>query len=79
MSASLVGSEMCIRDRELIRQSRVSADGEKKPGLTMDDPTPFGRYLGCDHITGEKVSPITGKCVRILEYVMSEFMEQCVE
>eukprot|EP00969_Alexandrium_andersonii_P065863 2903884-Alexandrium_andersonii.AAC.1 len=51
---------------ELIRQSRVSAEGEKKPGLAMDDPTPFGRYLGCDHITGEKVSLITGKRVRIL-------------
>eukprot|EP00969_Alexandrium_andersonii_P298316 13186170-Alexandrium_andersonii.AAC.1 len=64
---------------ELIRQSRLSADGERKPGLTMDDPTPFGRYLGCEHITGEKVSPITGKRVRILEYDMSEFMELCVE
>eukprot|EP00969_Alexandrium_andersonii_P290642 12846183-Alexandrium_andersonii.AAC.1 len=45
----------------------------------MDDPTPFGRYLGCGQITGEKVSPITGKRVRILEYDMSEFMERCVE
>eukprot|EP00969_Alexandrium_andersonii_P277081 12247304-Alexandrium_andersonii.AAC.1 len=64
---------------DLVRQSRVSADGEKKPRLTLDDPTPFGRYLGCEHITGEKVSPITGRHVRILEYGMSEFMEHCVE
>eukprot|EP00969_Alexandrium_andersonii_P116091 5134022-Alexandrium_andersonii.AAC.1 len=45
----------------------------------MDDPTPFGRYLGCEHITGERISPVTGKRVRVLEYDMSEFMEQCVE
>eukprot|EP00969_Alexandrium_andersonii_P010252 447161-Alexandrium_andersonii.AAC.1 len=45
----------------------------------MDDPTPFGRYLGCEHITGERVSPIAGKRVRVLEYDMSEFMEQCAE
>eukprot|EP00969_Alexandrium_andersonii_P007883 343542-Alexandrium_andersonii.AAC.1 len=64
---------------DLIRQSRVSAEGEKKPGLAMDDPTPFGRYLGCEHITGERVSPITGKRVRALEYELSEFVEQCVE
>eukprot|EP00969_Alexandrium_andersonii_P075931 3347897-Alexandrium_andersonii.AAC.1 len=50
---------------ELIRQSRLSADGERTPGLTMGDPTPFGRYLGCEHITGERVSPIRGKCVRM--------------
>eukprot|EP00969_Alexandrium_andersonii_P042205 1851372-Alexandrium_andersonii.AAC.1 len=45
----------------------------------MDDPTPFGRYLGCEHITCERVSPITGKRVRVLEYDMSEFMDQRVE
>eukprot|EP00969_Alexandrium_andersonii_P155359 6868433-Alexandrium_andersonii.AAC.1 len=45
----------------------------------MDDPTPFGRYLGCEHITGEKVSPLAGKRVRILEYDMSACMEQCFE
>eukprot|EP00969_Alexandrium_andersonii_P329966 14582252-Alexandrium_andersonii.AAC.1 len=39
----------------------------------MDEPTPFGRYLGCDHITGEWLSPITGRRVRVLEYDMSEF------
>eukprot|EP00969_Alexandrium_andersonii_P239105 10555817-Alexandrium_andersonii.AAC.1 len=45
----------------------------------MNDPTPFGRCLRCEHITGERVSPITGKRVRVLEYDMSEFMEQCIE
>eukprot|EP00969_Alexandrium_andersonii_P319825 14129874-Alexandrium_andersonii.AAC.1 len=45
----------------------------------MDDPTPFGRYLGCEHVTGERVSPITGKRVKVLEYDVSEFMEQCVK
>eukprot|EP00969_Alexandrium_andersonii_P174517 7716703-Alexandrium_andersonii.AAC.1 len=42
---------------ELVRQSRLSAEGERKPGLTMDDPIPFGRYLGCEHITGEGCPP----------------------
>eukprot|EP00969_Alexandrium_andersonii_P302680 13379926-Alexandrium_andersonii.AAC.1 len=41
--------------------------------------TPFGRYLGCERITGEGVSPTTGKRVRVLEYDMSEFTDQCVE
>eukprot|EP00969_Alexandrium_andersonii_P265217 11720910-Alexandrium_andersonii.AAC.1 len=45
----------------------------------MDDLAPFGRYLGCEHITGERVPPISGRCVRVLEYDMSEFMDQCVE
>eukprot|EP00969_Alexandrium_andersonii_P341543 15097085-Alexandrium_andersonii.AAC.1 len=30
-------TENLAKGWELIRQSRVSADGEKKPGLTMDD------------------------------------------
>eukprot|EP00969_Alexandrium_andersonii_P271737 12010445-Alexandrium_andersonii.AAC.1 len=51
---------------DLIRQSRIPAEGEKKPWLTMDDPTPFGRYLGCEHVAGERVSPISGKRVRVL-------------
>eukprot|EP00969_Alexandrium_andersonii_P251190 11102658-Alexandrium_andersonii.AAC.1 len=47
MSASLVGSEMCIRD--------------SRSGLTIDEPTPLGRYLGCEHRLSEQVSPLTGK------------------
>eukprot|EP00969_Alexandrium_andersonii_P274784 12145270-Alexandrium_andersonii.AAC.1 len=35
-------TENLAKGWELIRHSRVSAEGEKKPGLTMDDPTPFG-------------------------------------
>eukprot|EP00969_Alexandrium_andersonii_P015142 661655-Alexandrium_andersonii.AAC.1 len=45
----------------------------------MHDPTPFGRCLGCERITGERMSPIAGKRARVLEYDVSEFMEQCVE
>eukprot|EP00969_Alexandrium_andersonii_P142080 6281140-Alexandrium_andersonii.AAC.1 len=41
-------------------------------------PLLSGRYLGCEHIIGETVSPITGKRVRVLEYDVSEFLGQCV-
>ena len=53
--------------------------------IAMDDPTPLGRFLGCEHRTAEgklgsteaKPSP-SGK-VRIMEYDMSEFMKSCCE
>eukprot|EP00969_Alexandrium_andersonii_P231722 10233149-Alexandrium_andersonii.AAC.1 len=45
----------------------------------MDDPTPFGRYLGCERIAGERVPPFPAQRVRVIEYDMSEFVGQCVE
>eukprot|EP00969_Alexandrium_andersonii_P080213 3535113-Alexandrium_andersonii.AAC.1 len=47
--------------------------------LTLDDLTPFGRYLGCEHRVAEKTSPLTGRPVRAIEYDVSEFLGQCVD
>ena len=43
----------------------------------MDDPTPLGRYLCCQHITSMNRSPITGKLVRTLTYDMTDFLVEC--
>ena len=56
-----------------------AAWGLVRKGLTLDDPTPLGRYLGCDHQMVETKSPITGKTVRAIKYVKGEFSEACGE
>mgnify|MGYP003323707049 CR=1 FL=1 len=47
--------------------------------ITLDEPRPFGRFLGCEHRLVQRVSPITGRTVTAIEYDMSEFLSQCVE
>ena len=42
-------------------------------GITMDDPEPAGRYLGCQHEIGEVT--VAGKCYRAVTYTMAEFLD----
>ena len=44
--------------------------------LTMDDPEPVGRYLGCQHEPGEVV--VDGKRYRTMTYNMEEFIDSCL-
>ena len=44
----------------------------------MENPTPVGKYLGCDHIIKETISPITGKKVRSMRYDMTAFLKSCI-
>ena len=48
-------------------------------GIKTDDPSPLGKYLGCDHIAFERIHPNTGKMVRGIEYDVSAFMSSCVD
>ena len=48
-----------------------------KQHLTLDDPVPLTRCLGCDHETYTKV--INDKQVRVRTYDMSRFSMQCVD
>ena len=52
--------------------------GKNTKAITMDDPTPSARFLGCDHVFSSKVSPISGKMVNAIEYNMSDFLKSCV-
>ena len=47
-------------------------------GVEMGDLEPAGLYLGCKHKIYNAVSPNTGKPVKVMEYDMSEFLEDCV-
>ena len=55
------------------------AEGWKriKRGLDIDDPVPVDRCLGCHHkqLKGE----VNGKPVNVMQYVVEDFMEQCVQ
>ena len=42
--------------------------------LILDDPTPLGRFLGCEHTHVQKVLASSGASVNALEYCMTEFM-----
>ena len=45
--------------------------------ITLEDPQPIARYLGCYHrIKKERVN---NREVNVMEYDMTEFMKQCVE
>ena len=49
-----------------------------RKGLTMEDPTPLGVFLGCDHVR-EDVRLSGGKSVSMIQYGMKGFMASCVE
>ena len=40
---------------------------------------PVDRYLGCHHVIGEQLSPITGKKVRTMTYDNEHFLRECVQ
>ena len=48
-----------------------------RKGLTMDDPEPTGRYLGCQHEAGEVT--VDGNTYRTMTYNMEEFFDSCIE
>ena len=48
-----------------------------REGLKMDDPEPTGRYLGCQHETGEIT--VEGKKYRTMTYNMEEFFDSCLD
>ncbi len=50
-----------------------------RAGLKIGDTGPLGLYLGCYHDEKVKRHPVTGKEVRVLEYNMESFLEQCVD
>ena len=58
----------------LIRGNATAEGGE---GLIMEDPTPLGQYLGCNHIQGNIVLP-NGNKARTIEYDMEDFFDSCV-
>ena len=58
----------------LIRGNATS-DGGK--GLIMEDPTPLGIYLGCNHIQGKVTLP-NGNIANTVEYDMEDFLDSCV-
>ena len=50
-----------------------------RSGIKTDDPTPVGKYLGCDHKASTCKDPSTGHEYRVMEYDMSDFMRSCVD
>ena len=50
-----------------------------RSGIKTDDPSPVGKYLGCDHKVSTQMDPSTGHEYRIMEYDMSDFMRSCVD
>ena len=57
----------------------LQKDTDVSKGIDMGDPTPIGRYLGCEHIVDRRKSPITGKLVNSIVYDMSDFFKQAVD
>ena len=57
---------------------KLRSDTSTTKGIDMDDPTPVGRYLGCEHIVEKRKSPISGKMVNSIVYDMSDFFKQAV-
>ena len=56
----------------------IRTDTAETKGIEMGDPTPLGRYLGCEHVLEKRKSPITGKMVNSIVYDMSDFFKQYV-
>ena len=50
-----------------------------RKGVNTDDPSPVGKYLGCDHKVSTGRDPSSGHEYRIMEYDMSDFMRSCVD
>ena len=49
-----------------------------RKGLQMEDPTPLGTFLGCEHKREEFVMADGTKAIR-MSYKMEQFMRSCVE
>ena len=49
-----------------------------RKGLHMEEPTPVGSFLGCNHIRTEVTLP-NGKKGVMMKYEMRNFMKSCVD
>lgn len=58
---------------------RMQEPAKNTIGIEMDPPTAPNKFLGCDHKYSERISPITGKTVKAIEYDMEEFFSSCVD
>ena len=70
-----------VDDFKLSGPSENLAEGWSllRQGITTDDPTGHGLYLGCLHSVSDRPSPDGSGTVRALEYNMQAFLESCVE
>ncbi len=59
------------------RLIRGDANNEGGTGLIMEDPTPLGHYLGCNHVQGTVTLP-NGNVAKTVTYDMDEFLASCV-
>ena len=47
--------------------------------ITMDDPTPFGLFLGCKHTIHEKTIPGAPRPVRMMEYDVEGYLSKALD
>jgi hypothetical protein len=59
------------------RLIRGDADNDGGKGLIMEDPTPLGHYLGCNHVQGKVTLP-NGNVANTVSYDMEDFLGSCV-
>ena len=59
------------------RLIRGDADNDWGKGLIMEDPTPLGHYLGCNHVQGKVTLP-NGNVANTVSYDMEDFLGSCV-
>ena len=59
------------------RLIRGDANNGRGKGLIMEDPTPLGHYLGCNHVQGIVALP-NGNTAKTVTYDMEEFLDSCV-
>ena len=69
---------------KLVRES----SGKVSEGVSIEDPAPAGRYLGCNHVIKDGWVDVDGNLVftenakshkvRVMEYDMGDFMTDCV-
>ena len=75
----LIGQEMDVNVEKEDKANLQEVWDLIRTKITLDEPGPFGRFLGCEHRLVQRTSPITGKTVNAIEYDMSEFFNSCVE
>ena len=59
------------------RLIRGDATPESGKGLIMEDPTPLGQYLGCNHVQSVITLP-NGTKANAVSYDMEDFLDSCV-
>ena len=71
---------MCVDDFKLAGPKDNLGPGWSliRKGLQMEDPTPLGTFLGCEHKREEFVMADGTKAIR-MSYKVEQFMRSCVE